>query len=585
MDLKSFLEFHIQNGTIVSVLKGMESSEFYPYNSSMPNLIKQILAVKIPDVQQKVYNQLQSGGISSMQLVKGAIDKKQSFCTDFNVIISNLQALLGFEYNRHIQAIMILKLQMKSIIEEIKKDISYKTIRYHIEQIYNILSLTNYNNEKVITIDNEFNASKFKSPFLLISNQQENMFNYNADMDDPLSVLASIVRSIDRTIESRSIAGFDSDKTYWLKILNEMYEHAHAGTYIITSINDLVINLDEYSIGYTGSLIENYQMLFYEAYTKELIYGIKIKAYDKHMKYLKYIGIDDGPKYASELVRYYKLMYMHAKQTVKQDVDVVLLSKQKHKLNPQAPAKLNPLAKLMRMKPVIEIKGTRGRKRQPKPIPPEKQEEKNLPLNLIHKTVTDELKLSSRVGTASTTDELETQDSNDELFNLEKEFQEIEQEQTQQSSTDSPKHLPAQTEEPVTEQKEEKGFATEKMETKSDAQTEEVKDKQLSTQPMIDQVNDLVDVKITESFCSSIANVTLNFFIQLSLMIAKIQKKEAQFGKSNRIQFIQIIIAMMCCTSRTLDYTDSQEEAIHYALLSEKVLTESYKYLIRSHGL
>lgn len=94
------------------------------------------------------------------------------------------------------------------------------------------------------------------------------------------------------------------------------------------------------------------------------------------------------------------------------------------------------------------------------------------------------------------------------------------------------------------------------------------------------QGKEFVKVNITDKFYEKTSHVVLNLFIRIAKNITSAQSIQSYFGKSNRVQFIQIISALIGCQPRTDEFTDSQREAIHYFLLTSRLLNDSYTMLI-----
>ena len=177
MDLKQFIQTHKNNGTLDSIIDGFEKSSFVEPNSDTSVLIKSILSVLISDEdgdKQKIYNQLQSGGLANAKSGKTEISKKQSFCTEFNQMVINILGLLGSEFSKYLFVLMGAKHMIAQEINAIAESQDYNSILKHIINIKNFMSLgdvddysnteeLNYrceassNFETQIDIDDDFN--------------------------------------------------------------------------------------------------------------------------------------------------------------------------------------------------------------------------------------------------------------------------------------------------------------------------------------------------------------------------------------------------------------------------------------------
>ncbi len=91
--------------------------------------------------------------------------------------------------------------------------------------------------------------------------------------------------------------------------------------------------------------------------------------------------------------------------------------------------------------------------------------------------------------------------------------------------------------------------------------------------------DDYIDVKITAQCYSHMANIAFNLFIVMTDEIAKNQNSCMFFGKSTRIQFIQLFHALQECCPRLYEYSESQLSVLHFILLQKNVLLQSVSIL------
>ena len=87
----------------------------------------------------------------------------------------------------------------------------------------------------------------------------------------------------------------------------------------------------------------------------------------------------------------------------------------------------------------------------------------------------------------------------------------------------------------------------------------------------------VLKLNISEAFYDRLSNLTLNLYVQLCKKIANNQQVYTYVGRSTRIQFSQVLSAMMDCAPRNTLFTRSQFATIYYVLLSKKVMHESVK--------
>ena len=88
---------------------------------------------------------------------------------------------------------------------------------------------------------------------------------------------------------------------------------------------------------------------------------------------------------------------------------------------------------------------------------------------------------------------------------------------------------------------------------------------------------DILKINITDKMYEQLSDIVFNLYINISKKIACNQLTYAYFGKSTRIQFIQLFQALMDCSPRLYVFSKSQRMILHYVLLSKKVINESIK--------
>ena len=87
--------------------------------------------------------------------------------------------------------------------------------------------------------------------------------------------------------------------------------------------------------------------------------------------------------------------------------------------------------------------------------------------------------------------------------------------------------------------------------------------------------DDVLKIDITDKMYELMSDITFNLYVNISKKIACNQLTYAYFGKSTRIQFIQMFQALMDCSPRLYTFSKSQRMTLHYILLSKKVINDS----------
>lgn len=407
MDLRKFIEVNISEGYINSILGGAESSMFHPMNIDVSNLIKRLLDLSDADKQQ-IYSQLQSGGISETQLTTGIIKKKLSFCTDFSVIINNILTLLGYDFAKHLIALLTLNIRLECLVANIREAKSYEQCKEYIQYVRNILSLN------MLTISDGFDLSKYANP--------DTTYLSEKVPTSKTSFIDEVLREVDRLIVLKNKALINKDRTLWANILADLIAHTTVNDYVVKTVDDLCIYLGNFDVGYAGSFLRQFGMLYRENYADippEILSDEYIANNHPHLDFLASIDFDNYQTYLIGFNKYYKNVYKIC------------------------------------VNDVCEV---------------------------------------------------------------------------------------------------------------------ELKDKTY------------MSIKIQDELYDQLSHITLNLFIKIAKNIASAQSIQSYFGKSNRVQFIQIISALIGCQPRAEEFSESQREAIHYFLLTSRLLNDSYTMLINHRG-
>ena len=71
------------------------------------------------------------------------------------------------------------------------------------------------------------------------------------------------------------------------------------------------------------------------------------------------------------------------------------------------------------------------------------------------------------------------------------------------------------------------------------------------------------------------ANICVNLYVNMAKKLSNSQLLFATFGKSTRIQFMQILQAVMDCTPRLYKFNESQLAVLHFILMNDKTFQSS----------
>ena len=282
MDLRKFILYHKEHKSIDSFVDGFERSSFVDATNEIPNLIKQILPTPklIGDLEkQKLYNQLQSGGVASTKSDKVETQKKQSFCTEFNQMILNILGLLGFDFSKYLFFLFGIRRILVREIDYIKQSRSYEDILNHVIYINNIFSLgetkaTINTDESPLDIDDNFYTSYFDDDeyqqlFQQQPTQSNDQLYINIEVKNKKTILFDyLIGEIKKLVKVENILSFEEDKREWLELLNSVVDNLIIRSYSINVIDDLILNLGPYNVCYDKSFLKMFDVLYDESFVQ-----------------------------------------------------------------------------------------------------------------------------------------------------------------------------------------------------------------------------------------------------------------------------------------------------------------------------
>ena len=284
MDVRKFILYHKNHNSIDSFVDGFERSSFVDPTNEIPNLIKQILPSPklIGDLEkQKLYNQLQSGGVASTKTDKNETQKKQSFCTEFNQMILNILGLLGFDFSKYLFFLFGMRKILLREIKYIQEARTYEDILTHVIYINNIFSLGEDSNtisteESPLDIDDNFYATyfddeEFKQIFQrsTVPSSADEQLYINIEVKNKKTILFEwLIGEIKKLVKVENILSFEDDKHEWLELLNLVMDNLIIRSYSINTIDDLILNLGRYNVLYDKSFIKMFDVLYEESFVQ-----------------------------------------------------------------------------------------------------------------------------------------------------------------------------------------------------------------------------------------------------------------------------------------------------------------------------
>lgn len=372
MNIQSFIKTHKEQKTIDSISGGFQKSQFCESIPIISDLVKTIMntiisnydnenllhgSIKLHSAnskRSKLINTLpidketsKSKDSSNQKESKKLTIKKQSFCTEFNQMMTNILGLLGFEFSKYLYALFGIKIYIHKFIEAIKQTNNYEEINDILQKLYNMMTLENdscilndplISNEKnkidpnskqyVITLDETYfnkTQQKWKDDV-----DEIDYFHYDIEDKNITSIIKQIIKNVSEHIKIGDIKDFEEDRTVIYNKLIEIYNHLKFGTYYVNDVDDLVINLGDYNVCYDKSFLKLYDLLYRESFVDvppELwhMYRPTQRYIDEEIK-----SMIKSSKYIARIEMFYKNRYDAVVKSLTEDVQ---LSKEEFKLD------------------------------------------------------------------------------------------------------------------------------------------------------------------------------------------------------------------------------------------------------------
>lgn len=334
MDLKHFITVHKTNDTLDSIVDGFEKSSFVEPNSDISSLVKSILNNLITSEEsdkQRIYTQLQSGGLAGpkSKTTKKETSKKQSYCTEFNQMISNILGLLGSEFSKYLFIYMGIKHLIAKEIELISNAQDYDTILRHVIYIKNFMNLGDYedytnldsNNESPIDIDASFydrcNVRMVRDSLY----ERQNYLEMEVKLNQKNLFFNQLIKNIRLLIKSENVLSFESDRAEWTAMLHDMLKNTTLRTYVINNIDDLCMNLSNKNLGYDKSFIKMFEILYKESFA-----DIPFELWDSYKPHIIFIENElkldiKSSKYLASFNSYFHKIYEETLKSVSEVFD------------------------------------------------------------------------------------------------------------------------------------------------------------------------------------------------------------------------------------------------------------------------
>lgn len=263
MDLRNFLSIHNTNGTIEDVVAGFGCSEYCEGIAESNGFVMQALTKML--VTTKIYNQQQSGCLSSQRSKDGTVvkkpsgnAKKQSFSNDSGVMLNNFIGLLGLEFSKNLMILFGMKYITRQIVKEIEVATTYAAIKTSIEKIVEIFKIGVADDCPILDLNmdilEEYEEENQHTQFI-----DETTFGRDTCFD-------IILFNLTKYIANKNVVSFNTDRKAILTYIDMLINNVEMKTYVIDSIDELCMNFPDIMIAYEGSFLKAFEVLYKETF-------------------------------------------------------------------------------------------------------------------------------------------------------------------------------------------------------------------------------------------------------------------------------------------------------------------------------
>lgn len=242
MDSRKFFEHFNSNDKLGIIKNGFQFSDFNP----PPN-------IKIYEIVRSVINnygyellRCQQNGIPLDKNLN--VEKKMSYCTGFDILISNLLGIYGYEFCKYI----LFKINFKNVLNNYIKIIEEKSVNFNTLQLYleNFVKL--YMSMKIRII----NFDKFEEDYL------KTVFGNKHRSTDISEIFREMFSDIQR--QYSDIINFEEIKLAILDVLRIVIKHAITTKITINTLDDLIVNFGniDIDIGYRDSFLRIAEIMY-----------------------------------------------------------------------------------------------------------------------------------------------------------------------------------------------------------------------------------------------------------------------------------------------------------------------------------
>jgi hypothetical protein len=246
MDINQYISEHIKTLTIQRFLDGFEKGEFYSEDIDPYTFMKQI----IDTIMNNTYKPL---------------NKKQSYCAEFNTMIRNLIGVIGMELAQYIFIWNDLGKILVQLVEMIKNTTSIEDLKNIIGVMENIILSKCEGVERVsLNPDTVMSGLKTMMGTRYNSKQRNEEISFNDTIINDLK--GELFNSVYKYIQAKSPNLTKMKSTLfsmWTKIINTM----SLNRVEMKSINQLCINTSLLNTPYKGSFIKIFEITYRECFT------------------------------------------------------------------------------------------------------------------------------------------------------------------------------------------------------------------------------------------------------------------------------------------------------------------------------
>lgn len=252
-----------------------EDSEFNNMDKYIGEAIKSLVTGFTTDENEneiaEIPKQLATGGIANKSSKSSNKEQKWSFCSEMNSMNTSLVALLGFDFAKYLFALVGIKKLLQNLVNSISKAKTWNDLIQNIKSIYNIYCLHDNNKDYTdcLLIDSTFDIHKYIDNPKKVREDGSLIMSYFLSSNDSAEVREVLFAYINEYIDDRYKTKTESLRAvvnYVSEIFNDLFLNTQLRSYTVNSVNELCLNLENFDICYSPSMLKTFETYYRESY-------------------------------------------------------------------------------------------------------------------------------------------------------------------------------------------------------------------------------------------------------------------------------------------------------------------------------